>query len=226
MKNNALFSLFLIAAASLVLHADDYRWVKGTFSWKGNGTLTTQVIPLYGETYRVSYASPQKGALRVTVLDAATRNPLLPKEIVDTKQVLQPSSKSSSGPQEAMLLIEGDGRPWEVRIDQCLTSAQEWRLLNFKKEPQQPAEALGVWAGTGCEEIAFAAKGAPWKFRVTQEGEGVVAVAVTPEGQAKPLFKTQLNAPGASGEGWITVAGPVVIKVAATDTDWTIEAAK
>ncbi len=225
MKHNVLFGCFLVALASLCLQADDYRWVKGTFSWKGNGTLVTQVIPLYGETYRVSYASPKKGALRITVVDAATRKPLPPKEIVDTQKLLQPSGKSTSGPQYARLVIEGDGNPWEVRVDQCLSSVQEWKLIGFQKEQKKPAERLGVWAGTGCEEIVFDAQPAPWKFRIMQDGEGVVSVTIT-SSDKKVCYKTQLHGAGQSGEGWITATDQVVIAVSATDTDWTIEAVK
>ena len=225
MNNKFLYCLSLTVFLAVGLQADDYRWVKGTFSWKGNGTLTTQVIPLYGESYRVSYASPRKGALRITVVDASPRKSFPAKEIVNTKQLSQPGSKSAVGPQSAMLIIEGDGRPWEVRIDQCLDSVQEWKLINFKKEFRQPVEKLGIWVGTGSEEIVFDGKSAPWKFRVVQDGEGVVAVSVTSE-QNKLYYKTQLNGPAQNGEGWIHVAGPVTIKVDASDTDWTIEAVK
>ncbi len=218
------FSVMVFLAVGL--HADDYRWIKNTFSWRGNGTLTTQVIPLFGESYRVSYSSAQKGALRITVVDMATRRPLPPKEIVKTKQLLQPGSKSTSGPQKAVLVIEGDSHPWEVRIDQCLDSMQEWDLMNFQKKQNPPEEHLAIWTGTGSEEIVFDGKSAPWKFRVVQEGEGMVNVAVTSD-TAKLYYKTYLHNPAQSGEGWITTAGTVTIKVtAANDTEWTIEALK
>ncbi|MBR4125025.1 MAG: hypothetical protein IKR13_02370 [Victivallales bacterium] len=215
----------MTALLAVCLHADDYRWVKGTFSWKGNGTLTTQVIPLYGESYRVNYASPQKGALRITVVDAAPRGALPTKEIVNTQKVFQPGSKSASGPQNAMLIIEGDGRPWEVRVDQCLSSIQEWKLKLFLKEQQKPVERLAVWTGTGSEELIFDGKSAPWKIRVAQEGDGVVAVSVKSE-KSKSYYQTQLYGNGQKGEGWIPAAGTVTINVIASDTDWSIEAVK
>lgn len=225
MNKKYLFCLSLVAFLGVCLHADDYRWIKGTFSWKGNGTMITQVVPLYGETYRVNYSSSQKGPLSITVIDAATKQPLPPKELVKSRQVLQPNSKSSSGPQFAMLLIEGDGRPWEVRLDQCLTSVQEWRLKGFLEEQKKPSTKLGVWAGTGSEEIVFTSQDAPWKLHVTQETEGDVVVTVTSD-DAKLYYKTHLNSVGQEGEGWITVAGPVTVNVTASDTDWTVEAEK
>ena len=61
---------------------------------------------------------------------------------------------------------------------------------------------------------------------MVQEGEGVVNVAVTSD-PAKLYYKTHLHNPEQSGEGWITAAGTVTIKVTASnDTDWTIEALK
>ena len=225
MKRNLLFGGLCGLLLASSLQADDYRWIKGTFTWKGNGTMMTQVIPLYGETYRVNYSSPQKGPLSITLLDADTKKPLPPKELVKTRQVLQPSSKSSSGPQFAILLIEGDGRPWEVRLDQCLSSVQEWRLMGFQNEQKKPATKLGVWAGTGSDEISFTAPSAPWKLKVLQETEGEVVVAVISE-KAKLYYTTHLRQAEQSGEGWIPFEGPVTIKVTASNADWTIEAEK
>ena len=68
MKRNLLFGVLFGLLLASSLQADDYRWIKGTFTWKGNGTMMTQVIPLYGETYRVNYSSPQKGPLSITLL--------------------------------------------------------------------------------------------------------------------------------------------------------------
>ena len=195
MKRSCAWLFGLACLASLALYADDYRWIKGTFSWKGNGAMITQVIPLYGETYRVNYASPQKGPLSITVLDAETKKPLPPKELVKSRQVLQPSSKSSSGPQFAMLLIEGDGRPWEVRLDQCLSSVQEWRLMRFLEEQKKPATKLAAWAGTGSEEIVFTAPATFWKLHVVQETEGEVVVTVVSE-NAQLYYKTHLRSAG------------------------------
>ncbi|MBQ4479977.1 MAG: hypothetical protein II943_05005 [Victivallales bacterium] len=225
MNHKYLLCLSLAVFVGAALYADDYRWIKGTFTWKGNGTMITQVVPLYGETYRVNYASPQKGPLSITVLDAATKKPLPPKELLKSRQVLQPGSKSADGLQFAMLVIEGDGRPWEVRLDQCLTSVQEWRLKGVLEEQKKPATKLGVWAGTGSEKIVFTAQNAPWKLHVIQETEGNVVVTVTSD-DAKLYYSTQLNSAGQEGEGWITVAGPVTVSVTASDTDWTIEAEK
>ena len=224
MKFNALVGFLVMAVWAGTLQADDYRWVEGTFVWKGNGTVMTQVLPLFGETFRVNYASPQKGALRITVVDANTRKPLPSKELVKTKQVLQPGSRSGDGFRQARLLIEGDGRPWEVRLDQCLTSVQEWRLKSMQEEQKaKAAEALGVWTGTGAEEIVYDAK-APWKLKISQYGEGEVAVTVTSE-NATVYYKARLRGIGQTGEGYIPVAGKATISVTTIGgSDWTIEA--
>ena len=188
----------------------------------------TQMLPLFGEKFRVNYVSPQKGALRITVVDANTRKPLPSKELMKTKQVLQPGSRSGDGFRQARLLIEGDGRPWEVRLDQCLTSVQEWRLKGMQEEQKaKAAEALGVWTGTSSEEIVYDAK-APWKLKISQYGEGEVAVTVAvtvTSGNATVYYKARLHGIGQTGEGYIPVPGKANISVTAIgESDWTIEA--
>ncbi len=219
--------LVFLALASFTLSADDFCWVNKTFRWNGTGTVCTEVFPLFGDDFRINYAAARNGALKITLVDAATKKPKPSKVVVSSKQLQGADRKSFSGLEKAYLVIEGDSRGWSVSVDQYLDSVQEWRLKTYQEERgAAQVRKLGVWAEQGSQQFQFTPQEKPWRITVHNQGEeeGTVRVTVRTVDQ-RLLFQSSVKTASNMATGWIHTTAPVTITLeCGADVPWLVEA--
>ena len=227
MKQGKAF-FFLLLMVSFALCAGDSRWVNSSFKWRGTGAVCTEIFPIFGEYFRVSYSCP-KGSLKITLVDVSEDHKRLEdKVIVNSWSQTLPDRKEFSGRSKAFLLIEGGSAEWQVTVDQYLDTIQEWSLMNYteKSKAEQKQKKEAVWASEGPSEIEYTPKAASWRVSAASDGGSPVRVLVTTQDvNPRVLFKGILRKENASAAGWIHCSEPVRTKVeCAQGAGWSIEA--
>ena len=161
--NKLHLTTILLALTTAILLCNDFRWVKATKQWTASGIASTEVFPLFGDDFRISYSTRKGGALKITLVDASPSGKRkADKVVVDTKHFATPDRKGFSGYRQAYLVVEGDPRGWVVTVDQYLDEIQEWRFKNYTED--DAFRKLAVWADQGAKEISFDAPIQPWRL--------------------------------------------------------------
>ena len=221
--NKLHLTTILLALTTAILLCNDFRWVKATKQWTASGIASTEVFPLFGDDFRISYSTRKGGALKITLVDASPSGKRkADKVVVDTKHFATPDRKGLSGYGQAYLVVEGDPRGWVVTVDQYLDEIQEWRFKNYTED--DAFRKLAVWADQGTKEISFDAPIQPWRLTLAAaEAKRVKLTVSTPEG--KVLYQRHVLSANAPMVTWFHAVGPVNVSVDCDgELGWTITA--
>ena len=217
------FCIAMLASAAM-LRADDYQWVRRTYSWRCSGLMRTATVPIFGEDIVIRVSSPTKAVVRVTLFDeqdkvASRRAP----EVICENTHLRSSSSSFSGLKKISLLVESS-RECLVEIDQYLDTVEEWRLKNWlQKRSTLTPRKLAMWAGDTTQSFLFTPKMPCTRLSFTQRSEGSVELIATAK-DGTVLFRRFMNISGQHVNGWLHTSDEVSFSVqAAKGTAWLLE---
>lgn len=219
-------AVILLALFPVTLLAEDYRWVKRSYSWHGTGVRSTEPVKVFGDDIRIRIWSPQRGPLKVTIHDvnpdASARR--ASRVLFKESSLQRAASKELTGYREFYLTIEGDSRQWIVELDQYLDRIGEWRYLSYTKTLPEEMLKEATWAGDEAQRIDYSPRKAPYQLRCTQSGAGKLRIAAYSADNTL-LFENTLNSDGATAAGWIyTLGDATIIAEGAEGTSWRIEA--
>ncbi len=171
------FLTVVLVAITLGLVASDDVWVKNTFTWRGNGVMITEPIPVHGSSFRVRCSSPNSGPLRI-IVESVDGN--AEKEILNRQRLDETTTKRYTPQMEQLRFrIIGDTRGWKVEIDQLMDSIQEWRYRRYVADRKTaPERKIGEWVNDGAQEFSFTIKQSPCRMQLRQEGNDYVTLTV------------------------------------------------
>ncbi len=224
MRKLMLFFGLVFGLAITASALDEYCWVRRTFAWSGNGYRRTEVIPLFGEEFRIRYATePRGGSLNITLCDGVAKNPRKPVPVIASNRLHNIGWKGFKGYQQIYLVIEGDAATeWIVEVDQYLDTIAEWRLRNYLGKLKPPTKKEATWAGSETTEWEYTPRVVPYQLSLTRTGETNVGMSVTTVEGGEMLFSTHFNQTGAT-TGWIATPAPVKIHIDASSSDWKLD---
>ena len=224
MRKLMLYFGLVFGLAASVIAADEYCWVRRTFAWSGNGYRRTEVIPLFGDEFRIRYATePRGGSLTVTLCDGVAKDPRKPVPVIAAAKLHNIGWKGFKGYKQVYLVIEGDpATEWIVEVDQYLDTIAEWRLRNYTGKLKPPTKKEATWAGSESIEWEYTPRVTPYQIYLTRTGETNVGAEVkTVEGE-ELLFSTHFNQTGVT-TGWIASPAPVKIHIDASSSEWQLD---
>ena len=217
------FLTVILFAITLGLAASDDVWVKNTFSWRGNGVLLTEPIPVHGSSFRLRCSSPGGGPLRIIVESVDGK---AEKEILNRQRLESVTTKRYTPQLEQVRLrIIGDTRGWKIEIDQLMDSIQEWKYRRYIADRKSaPERKIGEWMNDGGQEFSFTVKQTPCRMQLRQEGTDYVTLTVR-NNAGDILLQTTTMQKDEVLNGSLFETGEVFVTIyAKEDCGWTVSA--
>lgn len=196
--------------------AEDCRWVP-THSWKGRGSLQTEKFTVAGHRWRVRARALTSGKITVKMREAAIN--IDRTLLTSSRRPMSVRPTFNHAPGEKYFIVDTENTPWEIVLEQYLSTSEEVRLLLDKKHDQ--SRKLAEWTGEESRELALSIPADPCQVTASLESGYPISVEIFNH-NGDSIYKKMCRTPEDIASCWLTEAGEYKIYIAARQSPWRV----